>query len=140
MKRVFVLAVSLFVATLAMAAECVIVPRPVSYEPQKGKVSLTSKSVVYVADKSLVHPAEIFCSYVAAEKELHLSVVEVAPKSKSAIRLSLDKSLGEEEYLLDIAKTGIVIKGGSEKAVFYGLQSLRQIVFHAKGKIGRAHV
>ena len=35
--------------------------------------------------------------------------------------------------MLDITKGGVAIKGGSAKAVFYGLQSLRQVVFHAKG-------
>ncbi len=125
--------VALAAACAVMAAECVIVPRPVSYEPQKGTLPLTSKSVVYVADKSLVRPATMFCDYIAAENGLQLSVVEVAPKSKGAIRLSIDKSLGEEAYELVVAKNGITIKGGSEQGVFYGLQSLRQVVLHSKG-------
>ena len=132
MKRIFALFVALVVAGAVMAAECVIVPRPVSYETQNGKLTLSSKSVIYVADKSLVRPATMFASYVAAEAGLQLSVVNSAPKSKGAILLSVDKSLAEEEYLLDVAKSGVTIKGGSEKAVFYGLQSLRQVVFHSK--------
>ena len=133
MKRLFILAVSLFVATMAIAAECVIVPLPVSYEPQKGKLSLSSKSVVYVADKALVRPATMFCSNVAAEKGLQFAVVEGAAQGKGSIALALDQSLAEEEYTLTIAKSGVVVKGGSEKAVFYGLQSLRQVIFHSKG-------
>ena len=133
MKRIFALFVALMVAGAVMAAECVIVPRPVSYEAQKGKLTLSSKSVVYVADKSLVRPATMFASFVAAEKGIKLSVVENEPKAKGAIVLSLDKSLAEEEYQLEVAKDGVTIKGGSEKAVFYGLQSLRQVVFHSKG-------
>ena len=140
MKRIFTLFVALATACVAMAAECVIVPRPVSYEPQKGKVTLNSKSVVYVADKSLVRPATLFCSYVAAEKGLQLSVVENQPKVKGVIALSIDKSLAQEEYLLDVTKQGIVIKGGSEKGVFYGLQSLRQVVFHSKGNAKKVAV
>ena len=123
-----------------MAAECVIVPLPVSYEPQKGKVTLSSKSAVYVADKALVRPATMFCSYVAAEKGLQLAVVEGAAQGKGAIALSIDKALAEEEYTLSIAKTGVTIKGGSEKAVFYGLQSLRQVIFHAKGNAKKVAV
>ena len=133
MKRIFALFVALMVAGAVMAAECVIIPRPVSYEAQKGKLTLSSKSVVYVADKSLVRPATMFASFVAAEKGIKLSVVENEPKAKGAIVLSLDKSLAEEEYQLEVAKDGVTIKGGSEKAVFYGLQSLRQVVFHSKG-------
>ena len=132
MKRIFALFVALVVAGAVMAAECVIVPRPALYEAKKGKFTLSSKSVVYVADKSLVRPATMFCSYVASEKGLNLSVVESLPKS-GAIALSIDKSLAEEEYTLEITKRGVAIKGGSEKAVFYGLQSLRQVVFHSKG-------
>ena len=133
MKKLLLLSIALVASLSVMAAECVIVPRPVSYEPQKGKVTLNSKSVVYVADKSLVCPATLFCSYVAAEKGLQLSVVENQPKGKGVIALSIDKSLATEEYLLDVTKQGIVIKGGSEQGVFYGLQSLRQVVFHSKG-------
>ena len=133
MKRIFVLFVALVAASMVMAAECVIVPRPVSYEAQKGKLTLSSKSVVYVADKSLVRPATMFTSFVATEIGVQLSVVENAPKAKGAIALSIDKNLAEEEYTLNVAKDGVTIKGGSEKAVFYGLQSLRQVVFHSKG-------
>ena len=140
MKRIFTLFVALATVCVVMAAECVIVPRPASFEPQKGKVALTSKSVVYVADKSLVRPATMFCSNVASEKGLQLSVVEKQPKGKGVIALSIDKSLGEEEYLLDVTKQGVVIKGGSEKAVFYGLQSLRQVVFHSKGNAKKVSV
>ncbi len=140
MKRILTLFVALATACVVMAAECVIVPQPVSFEPQKGKVTLNSKSVVYVADKSLVRPATMFCSYVAAEKGLQLSVVESQPKGKGAISLSIDKSLAAEEYLLDVTKQGIVIKGGSEQGVFYGLQSLRQVVFHSKGNAKKVSV
>ena len=133
MKKLFLMCVALVMAGVAMAAECVIVPLPVSYEAQKGKCTLSSKTVVYVAEKSLVRPATMFCANVAAEKGLQLSVAEGVAPSKGAIALSIDKSLAEEAYNLVIAKSGVTIKGGSEKAVFYGLQSLRQVVFHSKG-------
>ena len=133
MRKIILTCAALVVACVAMAAECVIIPRPVSYEPQKGKCVLSSKSAVYVAEKSLVRPATMFCSYVAEEKGLQLSVVEGAAPNKGAIVLSIDKSLAEEAYNLVISKSGVTIKGGSEKAVFYGLQTLRQVVFHAKG-------
>ena len=123
---------ALMVASMAMAAECVIVPRPVSYEPQKGKLVLSAKTIVCAVNKSLVRPATMFATYVQAEKGVEFAVINGDVKGKATINLSLDKSLAEEEYLLDITKQGIVIKGGSEKAVFYGLQSLRQVIFHAK--------
>ena len=134
MKKLFLMCVALVMASVAVAGECLIVPRPVSYEPQKGKCVLSSKTTINVADKSLVRPATMFCKNVAYEKGLQLSVVESAVAAKGAITLSVDKLYAEEAYVLDIAKSGVTIKGGSEKAVFYGLQSLRQVVFHAKAK------
>ena len=134
MKKVLSLIIALAAASMAFAAECVIIPRPASYEPHNGTTTLSTKSVVYITDKSLAHPADLFCNHLKAELGLALTVSENKPKGKGAIALSLDKALAEEEYLLDITKSGVTIKGGSEKAVFYGLQSLRQVAFHAKTK------
>ena len=131
MKKLSLLLVALVASFSVMAAECMITPRPVSYEAQEGVFSLSKKTAVYVADKSLAHPATLFCSYVEAEMGLHLAVVEKMPKS-AAIALSIDKTLAEEAYTLNISKSGVVLKGGSEKGVFYGLQSLRQVVFHSQ--------
>ena len=94
--------VALVASFSVMAAECMIIPRPVSYEAQEGVFSLSKKTAVYVADKSLAHPATLFCSYVEAEMGLHLAVVEKMPKS-AAIALSIDKTLAEEAYTLILA-------------------------------------
>ena len=107
MKKLFLTCAAIVVACAAMAAECVIVPRPASYEPQKGKCTLSSKTVVYVAEKSLVRPATIFCKYVAEEKGLQLNVAEgVAPRN-GAIVLSIYKNLAPEGYTLNVAKGGV---------------------------------
>ena len=133
MKKLFLTCAALIVASVAMAAECVIIPRPASYEVQRGTFTLSSKTIIYVAEKSLIRPATMFCSNVASEKALKLTVTDGASAAKGAINLSIDKSLATEAYMLDITSKGITIKGGSEQGVFYGLQSLRQVVFHGKG-------
>ena len=51
MKRIFSLFVALVAACAVMAAENVIVPRPASFESQKGKLSLTSKTIVVAAER-----------------------------------------------------------------------------------------
>ncbi len=43
------------------------------------------------------------------------------------LSVSIDEKLGEEEYSLTVDKNGIKLSGGSEKAVFYGKQTLRQL-------------
>lgn len=48
-------------------------------------------------------------------------------KTDSAPDISISENLAEEEYVLTVDKSGIKIVGGSEKAVFYGKQTLRQL-------------
>lgn len=127
MKRLF----SIFVALVAVSAlsaqsvQTVIVPRPVEATAVKGSYTVTAKSVVAATDASLVRPAELFVNYVAKDLGATLAVEQGA---KGGIVLSLDKSLGKEEYTLDVTSKGVKIAGGTAQAVFYGLQSLRQLV------------
>ena len=48
-------------------------------------------------------------------------------KTDSAPVISVSEKLGEEEYILTVDENGIKLTGGSEKAVFYGRQTLRQL-------------
>ena len=45
----------------------------------------------------------------------------------TAPEISLCNILGEEEYILTVDKSGVKLSGGSERAVFYGKQTLRQL-------------
>ncbi len=47
--------------------------------------------------------------------------------SSLSISEAVKADLGEEEYILTVGKDGILLEGGSEKAVFYGKQTLRQL-------------
>ena len=127
MRRV-VLFVLAFVSSLAVSAQTVktvIVPRPMEATAVKGSYTITAKTVVAATDAELVRPAELFVSYVA--KDLG-AVLDVKQQQKGGVVLSLDKSLAAEEYTLHISSKGVKIVGGAPAAVFYGLQSLRQLV------------
>ena len=50
---------------------------------------------------------------------------------KADIRLSINKDMSEESYVMDIGKDGIDIAGGSIKGVWWGLQSLSQLLIQA---------
>ncbi|RCW62484.1 glycoside hydrolase family 20 zincin-like fold domain-containing protein [Halanaerobium sp. ST460_2HS_T2] len=47
---------------------------------------------------------------------------------KNSIYLGLDKNLKEQGYRLTISKNKVIILGGSETAILYGIQTLRQII------------
>ena len=113
------------VAVSAQNAATVIIPRPLEATAVKGQFVVTPKTVISVADEALVRPAEIFAGYVAAEEQMTLAVEK---SEKKGIVLSLDSSLGQEEYTLEVTSKGVSIKGGTPQGVFYGLQSLRQML------------
>lgn len=52
-------------------------------------------------------------------------------EDKANVRLYLDPSLAEEEYAMEVSGNGVTIKGGSEKGVWWGLQSLGQVLIQA---------
>lgn len=127
MKRIALILTALVaVASLsAQTAKTVIVPRPMEVTAVKGAYTVTAKSVIAATDAELVRPAELFASYVANDLGATLSVEQ---KQKGGIVLSLDKELASEEYTLNISSKGVKIVGGTPAAVFYGLQSLRQLI------------
>ena len=127
MKRI-ILTVATLVAVFAVSAQSastVIIPRPLEATQAKGAFVVSAKTVIAPAEEALVRPAEIFAEYIASEAGITLAVEK---GGKKGIILSIDGALGKEEYTLDVTPKGVTIKGGTPQGVFYGLQSLRQMI------------
>lgn len=72
--------------------------------------------------------------HIVSDVVLPSAVLEKSAK-KADVKLSVDKSLAEEQYRLTIdPKDRIVITGGSSKGVWWGLQSLSQILIDSASK------
>lgn len=128
MKRIL-LVIFAFVCTTAVYAvdyTNVIVPRPVSCESGEGEFVLSAKTVVRAESVGLVRAGEIFAEDLERVLGKELSVKKLSPRA-GAINLSVDSTIELEQYMLKITKAGIWIVGGSERGVFFGLQSLLQI-------------
>lgn len=71
---------------------------------------------------------------IVSDVVLPSAVLEKSAK-KADVKLSVDKSLAEEQYRLTIdPKDRVVITGGSAKGVWWGLQSLSQILIDSASK------
>ena len=71
---------------------------------------------------------------IVSDVVLPSAVLEKSAK-KADVKLFVDKSLAEEQYRLTIdPKDRIVITGGSAKGVWWGLQSLSQILIESASK------
>lgn len=102
-----------------------IIPAPVSCRVTAGPgFPLTAATVVVTSDPALAGPARLLA------KVLGLNVAGQA--AGAAITLAVDPALaaklGAEGYTLKSSAAGVEIRGGGPAGVFYGTQSLRQLL------------
>lgn len=118
-----------------------IVPKPVRMVQEKGVFELNAETPIVVNEDS----AEI--KQIAGFLQAHLSdfyglknKVEVGdlPVDKTVF-ISLDKSLNlsKEAYTLSINPKGIVLKASAPNGLFYGVQTLIQLLPHSKKQLAQ---
>lgn len=105
-----------------------IIPIPVSCRPTGGApFPLTASTVVAAGGDPALRG-------VAAQlgRLLGVAVAEQAPAGGNVIKLRIDPALtgklGAEGYELTVTAGGVAIRGGGAAGVFYGMQSLRQLL------------
>lgn len=113
-----------------------IVPKPLSITDGEGSFAISSATRISIGDKSLGRPAEMFAEDMNMELGGRMTVSD--RKSRKSISLNLDQAMESEEYRLEVDRNGISVCGGSEKGVFYALQSLKQLIICASPTNGRA--
>lgn len=148
------------IAALAMSASFSVTAGAVSIIPEPQKITQTQSVLpvsateikVYASTDELKQLAATWAEsikkpFVAGdywtETNFHRIVSDVVLPSavleksakKADVKLSVDKSLAEEQYRLTIdPKDRIAITGGSAKGVWWGLQSLSQILIDSASK------
>lgn len=116
-----------------VARNYTIVPEPAYTDIQpEGDYVVTAKTRIVVEDDAW-GPAERFAEDMVPYFDLK-KPMRVA-KSGKGIKLRIDKFVPEEGYEMTINDDGILIIGGSEAGVYYGLQTLRQIIVTNDGKV-----
>ena len=111
-----------------------IIPQPNNMEVGKGHLTLNGDVAMSYNSETLLTLVENFKTDVA-----ELISITDGNNENAKIKLEVTSSgSNDESYYLETSKKGVVIKAGSEKGVFYGLQSLKQLMLFsnsAKGKI-----
>lgn len=127
-----------------------LVPAPLSMEVSGGKVSVPKTLTLFSGDESLADLPEIYGKSLEKTFEAGIDSLETgftrivsatnlpqaatAEESKAFVKLYLCPDLAEEEYTLSICKKGVCISGGSDKGVWWGLQTLSQLLIQNGGK------
>jgi len=111
------------------ASRYAIIPRPAALEPRTGTFTLTARTVLHAqgADTMLAHqlardlaPATGFA--------LRVSTTPVRGQHITLIRDAALDSLGPEGYVLDVTEQRVQIRAPRPAGLFYGVQSLRQLL------------
>jgi hexosaminidase len=104
-----------------------IIPKPSELEVRYGCFCIDETSRIVVKDDELMKMAQNFSSEL--EPLLGLSLpVEADSQLRSNIVLELSDKLEAEEYAIEVGINDIMIAGGTPAAVFYALQTLRQLI------------
>lgn len=119
------------VASLTLAqGDVTILPEPRSVRGGEGVFELRPDTVV-VAPNDLKAKAEQLRGYLCPATGFDLPIMGRRPRGKGAIVLAKDAklaNLGQEGYRLVVSQTGVEIRSAGEAGVFYGIQSLRQLL------------
>lgn len=120
-------------ATLGGAS---ILPTPARMEPKEGSFELNSQSVIN-ATTEFESEAKFLQDGILQQRGLRLSIEGRHQKENSLIlcRADSENSLGSEGYLLEIFKRGVRISANGPRGVFYGVQSLLQLISAGRGPV-----
>lgn len=108
-----------------------IIPEPLVLEIKAGAYKIKENCTISLQnDFNEAMPSALFLQTLIKNKSGIFSVINrnASPRSKGNISIIKEEKItNEEEYYLDIDKSGIQIKASNQKAVFYAIQTLSQL-------------
>ena len=109
-----------------------IIPKPTSLEAKAGSFLLTPATLIFWPDDRLGQ--KMVAGYLAERLSTvtgyELRVGNDVGGAKALICLTAvsDSGLGDEDYVVDVARDGVQISANSRAGFFYGIQSLLQLL------------
>ena len=130
--RISATLIAISFALLLNAQNINIIPQPKQVNLKKGSFAMNGKTVISYNDPQLKFLAEYSSTTIQSLNKLKLMVKNqngTQPNIQS-ISLIIDKkaNTAKEGYLLSITSSAITIKGITSQGIFYGVQSLLQLI------------
>jgi len=143
MKSIFTLIFVLFLAGVHAQSvrEISIIPKPVSLASVgPGSFSMNAQTKIIMNDKALQSSVDFLNAYL--QQYFQLSLASSYLPEDNSIHLILDPRLGEKKnaYYFKVDDKRISITGNSPQAVFYGIQTLIQLLPVEKTNISIPYV
>lgn len=104
-----------------------ILPAPARLEPRPGSFTLDSSTRIVASGETLAL-AETLARGLRDATGLPLPVGGKPGRDTIALRLERARGLGDEGYELESGPAGVTITGSAPAGIFYGIQTLRQLL------------
>lgn len=112
-----------------ISSDARIIPAPQMIKKLPGNFRLTRNIRLVVNDRAARDVAQYFQKFIRPATGYDLKILQAETPQKNAINLVIGNGIGSEEgYRLSVRSDEIVIRAATEKGLFYGLQSLRQML------------
>ncbi len=134
MKRIVGLTVLFFLSTIGYGQKgnFAIIPEPVQLTAHNGVFRLSAATVIQTDNSELEKLGRQFAKWIAPATGWNLPVGKSAAKAPGVIVLKLSKAVKglqhAEGYRLSVNPQKIVLEATTEAGIFYGLQTLRQLL------------
>lgn len=129
--RVAILLALTFNLFLFQAYSQSIIPKPVSMHLGQGEFIIDGNTSIKLNNTQLLDNAEFLKDYINS-----ISGITLPVNSKSSkiidLKISSIDSIGDEGYLLNIYNDSICISGNTSKGIFYGMQTIIQLLPHIR--------
>jgi hexosaminidase len=106
-----------------------IIPEPVKIEPMSGSFTLSGNAAIGYNNAGAQHVAEMLAGKLNMPTGFQLTAKETAG---AAIQLNLnqkaDETIGSEGYTLNSSSKGVVINANQPAGLYYGMQTLMQLL------------
>jgi len=111
-----------------MSEDLTLIPRPQQLTQKDGCFKIGSKAEICCSDVELAHTAQLLARYLGVRDE---NITDKFGKNADFVlqlNQTRDAGLGQEGYELSIAKDQVCIKANTCAGVFYGVQTIRQLL------------
>jgi len=115
-----------FLTTALLAVS--IIPQPANIQMKEGQFTLTPNTVIWTTTATRALGSQLE-RYLEPATGYDFAIRSGAPTGNRIV-LKLDPTLsklGDEGYVLDVARGAITIRAPKQAGIFYGIQSLRQL-------------
>jgi hexosaminidase len=107
-----------------------IIPKPVNLEPAAGTFEITPETTI-LSDEPNQESATYLGKLIAPPNGGSISIFQGSEPVRGSIHLKIDpglENLSEEGYNLTVKTDSIIISASNPKGIFYGIQTLRQLL------------